>query len=102
MDAELAGVVERRSAGSLRGVFNLCFIVVRSVAVRGVLRFLGGGLIKLGAYVFDVVVYCEAAGVLNIVSFEVDSSIEVAFLIDCYFRVFFEGVEKMISVAHDY
>ena len=39
---------------------------------------------------------------LNIVSFEVDSSIEVAFLIDCYFRVFFEGVEKMISVAHDY
>ena len=43
--------------------------------VRGVLRFLWVGVIELGAQVCDVVVYREAAGVLEIVLSEVNSRI---------------------------
>ena len=43
--------------------------------MRGVLRFLGVGVIKLGAHVCDVVVHREAAGALDIVPSEVNSSI---------------------------
>ena len=66
--------------------------------VRGVPRFLGGGMVKLGAEIGDVVVHCEAAGALIIVPLDIYSSIEVAFFIDCYFIFLFEGVEQMIDV----
>ena len=75
LDVELAGVVERRASGSLCGVLNFCSIVDRSVTVRGVLRFLGVGVIELGAQVFDVVVHREAAGALGIVPSAVNSSL---------------------------
>ena len=63
------------------------------------LRFLGGGVAELGAEIGDVVFHCEAVCALIIVLLEIDSSIEVAFFIDCYFIFFFEGVEKVIGVA---
>ena len=66
--------------------------------MRGVLRFLGGGVVKLGAEIGDIVIHCEAAGAIIIVPLEIDSSIEVAFFIDCYFIFLFEGVEQMIDV----
>ena len=42
------------------------------------------------------------AGELNIVLFDVDSCIKVAWFIECYFIVLFEGVEQMIGVALAY
>ena len=48
LDAEFSGVVKRRSAGIIHSVLNLCSIDDGSVAVRGVLRFLGGGVVELG------------------------------------------------------
>ena len=72
---------------------NLFSIDDRSVKVRGVLRFLGVGVIELGAQVCDVVFHCEAAGALDVVPSEVNSSIEVALIINCDLIVFFEGVE---------
>ena len=73
-----------------------------SVVARGVLRFIGGGVVKLGADIEHVVVHCEAAGLIITVQLEIDSSIEVAFFIDCYFIVLFEGVDKMIGMALAY
>ena len=70
--------------------------------MRGVLRFLGGGVVKLGAEIGNVVVHCEAKGALIIVPLDIYSIIEVTFFIDCCFIVFFEGVEKMIGVALAY
>ena len=61
--------------------------------MRGVLRFLGVGVIELGTQVCDVVVHCEATGALFIVPSEVDSRIEVALIINFNFIVLFEGVE---------
>ena len=55
LDVEFSGAVNRRAARSFRGVLNICPIYDRGVTVRGVLRFLGVGLIKLGAQVCDVV-----------------------------------------------
>ena len=75
LDAEFSVAVKRRAARSFCGILNLCSIDDRSVMVRGVLRFLGVGVIKLGAQVCDVVVHCEAAGALGIVPSEVNSSI---------------------------
>ena len=75
LDADFSGAVKRWAARSLRGVLNLCSIDDRGVTVRGVLRFPGVGVIKLGAQVFDVVVHCEAAGALDIVPSEINSSI---------------------------
>ena len=75
LDTELAGVVERQADGSICGVLNLCSIVDRSVTVRGVLRFLRGGVVKIGVDIGDVVVHCEAEGVLIIVSLEIGSII---------------------------
>ena len=98
LDAELVGVVERRTAGSLCSVLNLCSIVDMSVTVRGVLSFLGGGVFELGAKIGNVVVHCEAADALIIVPIDIDSITEVALFIDCYFIVLFEGIEKIIGV----
>ena len=67
--------------------------------MRGVLRFLGGGVVKLGEEIGNVVINCEEAGTLIIVPLDIDSSIEVAFFIDCYFIFLFEGVEQMICVT---
>ena len=75
LDAEFSGAVERRAARSFRGVLKLCSIYDRSVTVRGVLRFLGVGVIKIGVQVCDLVVHREAAGALDIVPSEVNSSI---------------------------
>ena len=102
LDVELAGVVERRASGSLCGVLNFCSIVDRSVTVRGVLRFLGGEVIELGAEIGNVAIQCKAAGALIIVPLDIDFSIEVSFFIDCYFIFFFEGVEQMIGLALAY
>ena len=49
LDVEFSGAVKRRAARSFCGVLNLCSIYDRSVTVRGVLRFLGVRVIKLGA-----------------------------------------------------
>ena len=49
LDAKFSGVVKRRAARSFRGVLNLESIDDRSVTVRRVLRFLGVGVIELGA-----------------------------------------------------
>ena len=54
---------------------NPCSIDDRGVMVRGVLRFLGVGVIELGAQVFDVVFHLEAAGALEIVPSEGNSRI---------------------------
>ena len=75
LDAEFSGAVERRDARSFRGVLNLCSIDDRSVTVRGVLRFLGVGVIKIGVQVCDLVVHREAAGALAMVPSEVNLSI---------------------------
>ena len=75
LDAEFSGAVERRAARSFRGVLNLCSIDDRSVTVRGVLRFLGVGVIKIGVQVCDLVVHREAAGALDIVPSEVNYNI---------------------------
>ena len=93
LDADFSGAVKRRAASSFRGVLNLCSIDDRSVTVRGVLRFLGVGVIKLGAQVCDVVVHCGAEGAIDIVPSEVNSSIKFSFIINCDFVFFFEGVE---------
>ena len=93
LDADLAGVIYRKAYGSLCGVLKLCSIFDRSVTVRGVLRFIVGGVVELGAEIGNVVVHCEAAGLIITVQLEIDSSIEVALFIECYFIVFFEGVE---------
>ena len=79
LDAELAGVVEQQAAGSLYSILNLCYIVDRSVKVRGVLRFLGGGVIKIRAEIGDVFIHYKAAGALIIVPLEIYSIVEVAF-----------------------
>ena len=94
LDAELFRVVERRDAGSLCGVLKRCSIVDRIMRVRGVPRFLGGGMVKLGAEIGDVVVHCEAAGALIIVPLDIYSSIEVAFFIDCYIIFFLRALSK--------
>ena len=75
LDAKFSGVVKRRAARSSRGVLNLCSIDDRGVMVRGVMRFLGVGVIKLGPQVCDVVVHREAVGALVIFPSEVNSSI---------------------------
>ena len=75
LDANFSSAVEKRAASSFRGVLNLCSIDDRSVTVKGVLRFLGVGVIELGAQVCDIVVYREAAGALDIVPSEFNSSI---------------------------
>ena len=67
--------------------------------MRGVLRFIVGGVVELGADIGGLVNYCEVAGALIIVPLDIDSSIEVAFFIDCCFIVLFEGVEQMICVT---
>ena len=66
LDAEFSGAAKRRDAMSFRGVLNLCSVDDRSVSVRGVLMFLGFGLIKLGAQVCDLVVHSEATGPLSL------------------------------------
>ena len=72
LDAEFSGVVKRRAAGIIRSVLNLCSIDDGSVAVRGVLRFLGGGVVKIGTQLDDVVFCCEALGALVVFPLEVD------------------------------
>ena len=93
LDAEFSGAVKRRAGRSFRGIFNLCPIDDMGVTVRGVMRFLGVGVIELGAQVCDVVVHCEAADALYIVPSEVNSSIQASLIINYDFIVFFEGVE---------
>ena len=75
LDAEFSEAVKRRAGRSFRGVLNLSPIDDRGVAVRGVLMFIGVGLIELGAQFFDEVVHREAAGAFYIVPSEVNSSI---------------------------
>ena len=75
LDADFSGVVKRRASRRFHGVLNLCSIDDRSVSARRMLRFLGVGLIELGAQVCDVVVHGEAAGALDMVPSEVNSSI---------------------------
>ena len=75
MDAEFSGAVKRQAARSFGGVLNLWSIDDRGVPVRGVLRFLGVGVIELGSQVCDLVVHREAAGALEIVPSEVNYSI---------------------------
>ena len=75
LDSEFSGAVKRRADRSFRGVLKLCPIDDRGVTVRGVLRFLGVGVIELGAQVCDLVVHREAAGVLDIVPSEFNPSI---------------------------
>ena len=70
--------------------------------MRGVLRFIVGGVVELGADIGGLVIHCEVAGALIIVPLDIDSSIEVAFFIDCCFIVLFEGVEQTIGVALAY
>ena len=82
LDAEIAGVIDRRAGGSLWVLLNLYSIGDRCVTVRVVMSFFGGGLVELGAEIGNVVVHCEAAGALIIVPLEIDSNIEVSFLID--------------------
>ena len=48
LGAEFSGAVKRRAARSPYGVLNLCCVDDRSVTVRGVLRFIGVGVIGLG------------------------------------------------------
>ena len=75
LDAEFSGLVKRRAARSLRGVLDFYSIDDRSVTVKGLRRFIGVGLIELGAQVFDEVVHREAAGVIDIFPSEVNYSI---------------------------
>ena len=75
LDAEFSGAVKRRAGSSFRGIFNLCPIDYRGMTVRGVLRFLGVGVVELGAQVCDLVAHREAAGALDIFPSEVNSSI---------------------------
>ena len=75
LDAEFYGAVKRRSARIFRDVLNLFYIDDRGVTVRRALRFLGIGVIELGAQVCDVVVHREAEGALDIVPSEVNSRI---------------------------
>ena len=51
LDAEFSGSVKRGAGRSFQGVLNLCPIYDGVVTVRGVLRFLGVGMIELGAQV---------------------------------------------------
>ena len=75
LDKEFSGAVKRQASRSFRVVLNLFSIDDRGVMVRGVLRFLGVGVIEIGAQVCYVVVNHEAAGTLDIVPSEVNSSI---------------------------
>ena len=47
LDAQLASVIERWSLGYVGGILEFCAVVDGSVAVRGVLGFLGVGMVKL-------------------------------------------------------
>ena len=75
LDADFSSAVKRRAGRSFRGILNLCRIYDGGVPVRGVLRFLGVGVIKLGAQVCDEVVHREDEGALSIVPSEVNSRI---------------------------
>ena len=75
LDAEFFVAVKMQDARIFRGVLNLCSIDDGGVTVRGVLRFLGVGVIKIGVQVCDLVVHREAAGALEIVPSEVNYSI---------------------------
>ena len=60
---------------SFHGVLKFFPIDDGGVTVRGVLRFLGFGVVELGAQVCDEIVHHEAAGALDIVPSEVNASI---------------------------
>ena len=66
------------------------------------LRFLGGGVVKLGAQLGNVVFHREAIGALVVFPLEVDPRIQVAFIVYCYVVVLFDGVEQVIGVALSY
>ena len=75
LDAYFSGAVKRRAGRSFRSILNLCPIDDGGMTVRGVLRFIGVGVIELGAQVCDEVVHREAAGALDIVPSEANSRI---------------------------
>ena len=75
LDAEFSDAFKKQAARSFRVVLNLCSIDGRGVPMRGVLRFLGVGVIEISTQVCDVVFHREAAGALDIVPSEVNSSI---------------------------
>ena len=75
LDVDFSGAVKRRADRILRCVLNICSIDESSVTVRGVMRFLGVGVIKLGMQLCDVVAHSEAADALDIVPSEVNSRI---------------------------
>ena len=93
LDAQLTIFAERWDAGSLGVVLSFFSIVDGNVLLRGMLRFLGGGVVELGAQIGDVIFHREAAGALVVFPLEVDPLVQVAFLVDCYFVVLFDGVE---------
>ena len=73
LNAELAGVVREWAGRGFGGVLDFGAVVDGSVPVGGVLRFLGGGVVELGAQLGDVVVHREAAGAFVVVPGEVDA-----------------------------
>ena len=74
LDVDFSSAVKRRAGRSFRGILNLCRIYDGGVTVRGVLRFLGVGVIKLGVQGCDEVFHREDSGALSIAPSEVNSS----------------------------
>ena len=102
LDAQLSVFVERWAVGSLGGVLNFFSVVDWSVPVRGVMRFLEDGVVKLDMQIGDVFFHCEAAGALVVVPLEVDTHVKVAFIAEYYVVVIFYGMDQVIGVALAY
>ena len=67
--------------------------------VRGVLKFLWSGVVKVGALIGNAVFHCEAEGLFVVVPLVVDPYVQVTFLVDYYVVVLFDGVDQVIFVV---
>ena len=59
-------------------------------------------MVKLGTHIGNLFFHFKVAGALVVVPLEFDPCVQVAFLVDCYAVVLFDGVEQVIGVALAY
>ena len=77
MDAEDAFVVKGRTERGRRGILDFVTINNGCVIFGGNLKLLGVGVFPLEAEFRDVVIHGKATGVMVVVSFESDASIQI-------------------------
>ena len=92
LDVEDAFVIEVWTERRFGGVLDLGAIYDGSVLVRVKLEFLGIRMIAFEAERGNVVIHGEAAGMLSVISLEVDASIQITFPIFGDVIVFLEGI----------